>query len=537
MKLKKGEFELNKHILGKDIRQKRLPGPKTFRKAIKTNELLKRGLKKENELLEKGGLSKKQYDAFKNELSQRKTITSELINEIPDYKLSGRNPLYRVDKKQYYVEGTMKILVLLVEFENRKHQTEKSYIHNLLFSNMTNYSMNDYFYEVSDNKLTLEGYTTEWVTLGEYENYLMERNNGQKSWLEPNSEEIVYDAIKTSHESNLLPGFAYENFNTLIVVGAGTGFNRTLNYEDISPHRGPLSHQIALGNNLIDHYIMVNELPEYDVGGYCHEFAHELGLPDLYSDDGRSLIVGRWCLMGAGSYNNSGRTPSHLSAWCKWKLGWVDVIEVAGAPDFYQIPSINKEKLIYKISIPFSDGKEYYLIENRQQSGFDNNIPGKGLLIWHVNENGFFKGSPNINVNNLALTLKQADGKNDLEKEFASVEFLEMIENPLGGDNGDIFPGKTNNRNFSPDSNPSSDSYSGYETGIVISSISDSEEIMNALMGYEYIETALEKSEIIRFPLIINSSESSYSVKKSLEYKKGYKEGYGDGYSFLRRIE
>lgn len=536
MKLKNEEFKLNKNFFGKNIKQKRLPGPKTFKKAIITNELFNKGLKKENEILEKGGLSKKQYDAFKNELNQRKTVTSELINEIPDHKLSGRNPLYRVDQEQYYVEGNMKVLVLLVEFENRKHQTEANYINNLLFSKGTNYSMNDYFYEVSNGKLTLEGHTTEWISLGEYENYLIERNNGQKTWIEPNSEKIVYDAIKTSHESSFLPGFAYDNFNTLIVVGAGTGFNITLDYKDISPHRGPLSHQVALGKNLIDHYIMVNELPEYDVGGYCHEFAHELGLPDLYSDDGQSIIVGRWCLMGAGSYNNGGRTPSHLSAWCKWKLGWVDTIEVAGAPDFYQIPSINKEKLIYKIIIPFSEGKEYYLIENRQQSSFDKDIPGNGLLIWHVNENGFFRGSPNLNVSNLALTLKQADGKNDLEKAFASNEFLKILENPLGGDNGDIFPGETNNRNFSPDSNPSSDSYSGYQTGIIISSISESAEIMKALMGYEYIETALETPAIIRFPLIINSSES-YGEKESVEYQKGYDEGYKDGYSFLRRID
>jgi immune inhibitor A len=537
MKIKKRGTIPHNCLAKKYMVQKRLLGPKTFKKALITNNLLNKGIKNENVFLENGGLDKNQYQTFKNELNQRSMVTDELIENTPDKQLQGRNPLFGIDEEQFAVEGTMKVLVLLVEFENRKHQTEPNYFKNLLFSTGVNYSMRDYFYEVSGGKLIIEGHVTEWTTLVEYENYLVERNNGETTWIDPDSEKIVFDALENGHENNLLPGFSYDYFDTLIVVGAGTGFNRTLKYEDISPHRGPLNKHIVLGNNLIDHYIMINELPEYDLGGYCHEFAHELGLPDLYADDGQSIVVGRWCLMGAGSYNNGGRNPSHLSAWCKWKLGWVKTQEINGQPDFYEIPSINSEKIIYRLNVPYSNGKEYYLIENRQQTGFDKDIPGNGLLIWHINENGFFRGSPNINVSNLALTLKQADGKRDLEQSFVSREFLDMIEKTFGGDEGDIFPGKTNNRTLNPDSNPNSDSYSGYNSGIVISSISDSSDMMKALMGYEYLieEEYAETIPLIKYPLLISSFEPSCDINQtSAEYWEGYEKGYKEGYQFLK---
>ena len=31
-------------------------------------------------------------------------------------------------------------------------------------------------------------------------------------------------------------------------------------------------------------------------------------------------------------------------------------------------------------------GSEYFLVENRQQTGYDTLIPGGGLLVWHVDD-------------------------------------------------------------------------------------------------------------------------------------------------------
>ena len=79
---KKGNTPHN--CLAKKYRvQKRLLGPKTFKKALITNNLLNKGIKNENIFLENGGLDKNQYQTFKNELNQRSMVTDELIENTP----------------------------------------------------------------------------------------------------------------------------------------------------------------------------------------------------------------------------------------------------------------------------------------------------------------------------------------------------------------------------------------------------------------------------------------------------------------------
>jgi immune inhibitor A len=65
------------------------------------------------------------------------------------------------------------------------------------------------------------------------------------------------------------------------------------------------------------------------VGVFAHEFAHDLGLPDLYDTAGGENSTGFWTLMSQGSYGNDGtidigRKPTHMGAWEKFQLGWLD---------------------------------------------------------------------------------------------------------------------------------------------------------------------------------------------------------------------
>jgi M6 family metalloprotease-like protein len=64
-----------------------------------------------------------------------------------------------------------------------------------------------------------------------------------------------------------------------------------------------------------------------DIGVFCHEFGHAFGLPDLYDTNGGSAGVGEWGLMGSGSWNTV-KQPSHMCAWAKSELGWVNLVEV-----------------------------------------------------------------------------------------------------------------------------------------------------------------------------------------------------------------
>jgi len=70
------------------------------------------------------------------------------------------------------------------------------------------------------------------------------------------------------------------------------------------------------------------------VGVFTHEYAHDLGIPDLYDYSGENS-TGFWTLMSSGSWlsqsnEDIGSQPNHLGVWEKFQLGWLNY-EVARA--------------------------------------------------------------------------------------------------------------------------------------------------------------------------------------------------------------
>ena len=119
------------------------------------------------------------------------------------------------------------------------------------------------------------------------------------------------------------------------------------------------------------------------IGTICHEFAHCLGLPDIYPTiDGAGFSVcDEWDLMDGGNFTNYGWCPPNFTAFEKYLLGWTTLNEL------YEPKTVNDMK-------PLSEGgeafivkhtdNEFLLLENRQYRGWDACAPGKGLVIYHV---------------------------------------------------------------------------------------------------------------------------------------------------------
>jgi hypothetical protein len=121
-----------------------------------------------------------------------------------------------------------------------------------------------------------------------------------------------------------------------------------------------------------------------NISVFCHEFGHMLGLPDLYArpENPGSEGVGAWCIM---SQQTGGGQPQHFSAWSKERLGWLKpaVLDPKVRQKLILSPIEGTSNQCFKILIR-PDGDEYLLLENRRRQGFDQRLPGEGLLIWHV---------------------------------------------------------------------------------------------------------------------------------------------------------
>jgi len=163
------------------------------------------------------------------------------------------------------------------------------------------------------------------------------------------------------------------------------------------------------------------------IGVVCHELGHFFGLPDLYDTDGSSQGIGNWCLMAAGSwgFDGSQHYPSHMSAWAKSKLGWLSPQLIL--PGAHVAPQVEFNPTVFRSGYPPG---EYLLVENRQEVGFDLQLPQGGLAIWHIDESkgSLSQNSPNNeeghpgqggwpgNGSHFRNALLQADGTYDMEQ-------------------------------------------------------------------------------------------------------------------------
>ncbi len=203
----------------------------------------------------------------------------------------------------------------------------------------------------------------------------------------------------------------------------------------------------------------------------CHEFGHIFGLPDLYDVDDeasgeRSAGIGSWSLMSDCWLGNPrGSRPPHLDIWCKTELGWVTPIQPTEDVYGASLPPIETDPVAYRLYTNGQDSDEYWLVTNRQKLGFDDYLPGAGLLIWHIDTTV----SNNRDQNHRMVDLEQADGLYELNA---------VPGNP--GDTGDPWPGSTNSRNFTNSTVPNSLTYDGRDVFVRVVNISDSADTMTA---------------------------------------------------------
>ena len=180
---------------------------------------------------------------------------------------------------------------------------------------------------------------------------------------------------------------------------------------------------VVLDGKTLDSYAISTELRRTDakdasgdwiygftgIGPFCHEFGHTLGLVDMYDTDledsaGGGVAAGHFAstsLMDMGGYNNGSRTPPNFNAVDRDMLG-------TGSPQTLKAGSVTLEpvsKTGRYLRLRAEDPDEYYLIECREQSGWDRYIGGGGLGIYHIDKSGNPAGFSD--AQNRVLTAKE----------------------------------------------------------------------------------------------------------------------------------
>ncbi|MFC1555804.1 M6 family metalloprotease domain-containing protein [candidate division KSB1 bacterium] len=368
--------------------------------------------------------------------------------------------------------GTGKTLVILADFADESqapHITTKTEFEELLLSDGTHVtgSLNDYFQEVSYGNYSVTGKVLEWTTAPETYSYYENGNSGTGLWPN-NSQKLVYDLV------NLID--AQVDFSQYDGDGDGSVDGITIVYEgewvtgSFWPHKWNLNeNRIRLDGVWIDAYTVVNEQSGGSINGigtFCHEWGHILGLPDLYdsvNDPETSEGIGYWGLMSSGNWNSPDH-PAHFCAWSKIQLGWVTPTVLSENTTNVSIPAVNTTSTVYKLWYNGEPNNEYFLLENRQALGSDQDIMGTGLLVWHIDDDQTDNGDKTHKM----VDLEEADGLGDLDN----------ILNR--GDDGDPFPGSTNNTAFNFNTTPGNSAYNSYDSQVRIENITESSQTVTA---------------------------------------------------------
>jgi M6 family metalloprotease-like protein len=385
----------------------------------------------------------------------------------------------------YTPTGTKNLVMILMNFADLAFTKTQADFDNLM--NQINYagmgSFRDYHLENSYGNFEINTTVVGPYTASQNMKYYGE--NDDNGW-DKRPEVLVAEAISASDSQIDYADYDLDNDGTVdagvYVVYAGygeeSGYESYLIPNAIWAHAGSLSG-ITVDGKTVDRYACSSELRDItgsmirDIGVKCHEFGHTMGAPDYYdtdySDNGQYDGTGYWDIMGAGNWNDNGDRPAHHNPFTKTvTYGWATAALLSTAQNV-ALGDITAYPDIVKYTTTTSG--EYFLCENRQQTGFNAALPGYGLMIWHVDEtyinNNFSSNSINTGAHQ-GLYPKSGAATTDNGVHTSTFTYSEINDPDCPWPSGSGFSQKNV---FDDSSTPWSKSWAGNTTGKPLSNI------------------------------------------------------------------
>ena len=357
--------------------------------------------------------------------------------------------------------GEVHSLVILVQFADTKFSTVGSDAHqffnNMLnepgftYSNGANGSARDFYLNSSNGRFQPQFDVIGPVTLPEKYSYYG-ANQGSSVDNPARLEQFVREACTLADP---LVDFSQYDHNqdgyidNIYFFYAGKGeadsgdgnaiWPHSAYYSDMAKDAGLSETSLKLDGIEVGNYTCSNEIngtlitPQpAGIGTFVHEFGHVLGLADHYDVNYgiTTFAPGSFDTMAQASYNNNGNTPAAFSAYERACLGWLDLTVLKNGVDTLNVlPDLNDSNKAYMVPVGGTNDQEYFIMENRQQKGWDAFIPGHGMLLWHIDYDAkaWEKNELNITGTHQRLDIVEADNK--------------LTDNTRAGD---PFPGTSN---------------------------------------------------------------------------------------------
>jgi M6 family metalloprotease-like protein len=291
--------------------------------------------------------------------------------------------------------GNKKALCILIDFPDNQFSFPKSDFEAMM--NDEGYSRNgskgsvkDYYKENSYGLLNLTVTVVGPFRMAKnYEEYLSNSAPDQRFM----KRELVVEALNAADNSGVnFQEFADNNrLETFHIIFAGQGDETVGDGKRIWSHKSAISTYNLDGVSISTYSCSPeiytnNEIT--NIGVICHELGHVFGAPDYYDTSGETggefKGTGNWDLMAGGNWNGNGTSPAHINMFQKILYGWVNPTALSQQTDISVMLNSAENPVAYTFQAN-ADG-EMYVLENRQKIKFDSELPGHGLLIWHVHK-------------------------------------------------------------------------------------------------------------------------------------------------------